>query len=397
MTQTSLSKLLIFTGTIGTAFVQWFIVLIIARSYGVGAVADYTTVLSWSTPIFVAAFLSLRDIYLSFQVKLKWTSLVVLRMSMLAAGSSILYFVALAFDWDIRIVLAFALLKSLDGVLDLTYARIQRQQLSMKLGLLMSINAALSLILICIGSIFFDATYALILCSALSSLVTVGLSVIGWHKDENHSEAQGLIKGGFFNAALPVTLAQLVSSLLVYSPVFLIQLANSPQALGRYSVISYLAVFGNLVGTSLSTLLIAQYRSAFEASGYVDLRKKSHLLIRKTIVIGLLASAVVVAFGNPVLGLLYGDAFTVPLMALVLCSLAAVLAPLGSIINITLLVSNTYKAQPIVTGLAVIASFVGGLCGLLLGLSPLISGCLALFTGSCFRFLGFRYLSRKIA
>jgi len=378
----SLGRLLVTAGTFGTALAQWAIVLIFARRFGDVAVGEYSLLYSIATPTFVAAQMGLRDVFLTLSSRFTPRSYLTLRLLGIAGGVVVLVGLGLARGLPTGLTLALAAMKVGESAIDLRYAFVQSAQKMSRLGVLMICYAIGMISVVLVASLFVDNPAVPV---ALTGLLGVGIAIVDSLVPLPSTTTE---RGGYrtiVRAAMPVTAAQLVFSLVTYTPIFLLGAFGDRAEVGVYTGASYLLIFANLVGSSVQTLMMPGYRDLRTEGRYADLAASAR---RAFLTLGGLAAVggvVAIAFGPQVLGLVYGPSFVMERVHLVPLVLAAVIVAPGYILNALLLVLNAYRAGTVGAVATLIGSVVVGLAVTLLSDSAMLGASWAALGGSLTR------------
>lgn len=365
----ALGRILITAGTFGTAFAQWFVVWLFARSYGPAEVGAYSTLYAIATPVFVGAQFGLRDVYLSLRTRYPDRTYVVMRVAGALLGAALLLAIALGIALPVQLALAMALMKIGESMLDLRYAFSQSRHRMTRLGTLMCAYAA-GMIAAVIGVTAVVGHPA----PAIAAAGLVGLSIVlaDWLiplAPIPASAASGVAP--ILRAAAPVTVTQLVFALVASSPVFLLHAAADEASVGVYTGASYLLVFANLVGATLQTIVLPGYRDLAHQGRYAELASSARRLGLRLLGVAAAAGVIAVAFGTEVLRLVYGEQFGMGHDALVPLVIATVVVGPAYLLNALLLVLNAYRDGAIGALLSLIAGIAVGVLALALGIDAI--------------------------
>ncbi|WP_341854349.1 hypothetical protein [Brachybacterium sp. GPGPB12] len=133
---------------VGGGISHWFVVWLIAATYGAAGLGNYSVVLAGATPLFIFLGLGLRNVYVSVSGAPRWHYFLRWRIAGLAIAFVLLavYCLIAAPYWGI--FLGLAVMKVADGFSDIACARIQRQGRFTLLGGLTCANALASIAVI---------------------------------------------------------------------------------------------------------------------------------------------------------------------------------------------------------------------------------------------------------
>ncbi|MGO1858872.1 hypothetical protein, partial [Ancrocorticia populi] len=205
--------MLITISTFSWAITQWFMVWIFARQGGPAAAGEYSSLLSLLTPVFIVASLGLRTIYLTHHRVWPLRTYLNLRFIGLAAGGAVFLGAALLEDkFTVSLILAMVTVRTIDLVIDIYGAAIQRQERLAWLGTL-----GIATNLLTAGAVAAAVLAGGSLSAAVGASALVYLTFLGvyWKTagpvDQDVTEPSGGPLGGaatILKASLPVTISQ---------------------------------------------------------------------------------------------------------------------------------------------------------------------------------------------
>ncbi|WP_336660485.1 lipopolysaccharide biosynthesis protein [Leucobacter sp. USHLN153] len=372
-----LGKALVAAGTFGGAIAQWVTVLIIARTLGAGEVGVYAEALATATPLFVAGSLALRELFVSLSDRPAWAAFVRTRVLGLAASALCFAVVGLLLGWPREVLLALTLLKCADSACDLVYGRLQLAEDWLAWGGLSVANSVLSVGGVLVVAVLGGGLGLMLAVSGGVSLACAAVALLRCRRSAPLEASEPVSRRAVLLLArrgLPLSGAQLLSSVLFNAPVLVVSALGTSAEAGAFAAAAYLLTFGNLVGSAIANLEIVRIRGAFQAHGSAGLRAA---LWRPTVVLlvgGTVGVLLVGAWGSEVLAAVFGPAFAVSRAVLVGVALAAVVGALGFVAAAGLLVMNRYVRQALVSATAVIGAFG---CALVLHWAPNLAATLA--------------------
>lgn len=384
MTQGRWATLLITAGTFGGAIAQWFLVWLFARQGGASAVGEFSALFAIATPVFVTAQFGLRNVYLTLARRYPFATYVILRALGALAGAGVLIGLGLVLGFPPVLILAMTALKVIDSALDMGYAHLQSSKRLVRLGAIMVVNPLLTIALAAVVVSTTGSVAGGVLASAMSSAAVAVLALLAIlrHPGQSLRPTRPTGYGAILSAATPVMLTQMMVALLTYIPVWITQAGGGIREVGLYAGASYLLVVANILGSSLSTVLLPSYRG-IHARGE-SLVKTVFAGCRRWIALGLAGLVVAVLAGPSVLGWVYGPEFALPHWDILLLSVAAVMAVPTYLLNAGMLVKNRYRSQTVVSLLAVLTAGGAGAVSLLWW-DPVTSACIAALSGAAMR------------
>lgn len=386
--------LLVLGGMIGGGISHWFVVWLIAATYGAAGLGNYSVVLAGATPIFIFLGLGLRNVYVSAPGAPRWQYFLRWRVAGLAIAFALLgiYCLIAAPYWGI--FLGMAVMKLADGFSDIACARLQRQGRFTMLGGLTCANAIASIAVISFAAWISAPIGVLLACfGAVSFVLGVCATMLGHssHFAVEVGEAVGWRR--LVSAALPITASTGLMSLVASIPVWFLQAHTVPQEVGRFTAAAYLIVAANLLGASAQTILITTYRRLLTEEGGASLLRR---MTRHTMLLAMFSLPLVIVvllLGDPFLRLIYGDAFGAGPLELLAFGVTATVCSLGYLNSTVILVLNWYRRQLVATVAALVGATLPLLCAVLIGTTEwVLVGILSMTCAYLARFFTARLL-----
>ncbi|WP_166805456.1 hypothetical protein [Cryobacterium sp. Hb1] len=354
------------TGTVAVAVAQWYLVWLLTREGGLSAVGMYSTLLAIAGPIFIGTQLGLRSVFVTLRQEYPWATYVVLRITGIAVGIVALLVVTLvvpnAKGASASLVGAIVAMKSFDSLLDLYYARMQKDRKFALLGTLGLANAGGTIVLstvavLCTGNVV-AGVWASALVSAIVAITSVSLVVrrpVGVDCGVVQSETKVPGYRQLARVGAPLSIAQFLISLITYVPVVLVGMIGASADVGAYAAASYLFIFANLVGASVATIVLPSFAMTFNKLGADGLFQRTSRIAMRAALLGVLLIPMVVVLSPPVLALVYGSEYILPALEISLLATACAAAIPSYLFSSALLAMNNYRG---VTGASVIATVV---------------------------------------
>lgn len=395
------SFLLVLGGMVGNGVAHWFVVWLIAATYGAAGLGNYSVVLAGATPIFIFLGLGLRNVYASVSGAPRWQYFLRWRVAGLTIGFGLLavYCLIAAPYWGI--FLGMAVMKVADGFSDIACARIQRQGRFTLLGGLSCATALATITVISLAAWLSAPIGVLLACfGAVSFVLGVCATVLGRASSSRGEEGETVGWRRLVSAALPVTASTGLMSLVASIPVWFLQAHTVPQEVGRFTAAAYLIVAANLLGASAQTILITTYRRLLAEEGSASLMRRMtrHTLLLAGISLPLVV--VVVVLGDPFLRLIYGDGFGAAPLELLAFGVTAAVCSLGYLNSTVMLVLNWYRSQLVSTVATLVGATIPLLLAVLFGTDEwVLVGILSMTCAYLARFLSARLLltRRRVA
>lgn len=385
-----LAVVLVVAGTFAGPVAQWFLLWMFAHGAGAEGAGDFALAFSIAAPVFVAASLGFRNLWLTLDHQVSWKVYLRLRWVTSLAGAAVLFGAGLLLGLDPSLVGALSILKVGDAILDLYYARAQRE--SQLLFGAMSATAPVLTILVAAG--IYVATGDPVAALATSAAARVPLLagiVLACRGLKIHPGEEGWagvrhLMGG----AGAITVSQAASSLMAYIPVWLVAWADSRADVGAWAGAAYLLTAASLVGASAQAVLIPGLRARRDVGDVVGVRSRTSRVAAVLLGLCLVVVMVVVAFGDAVLAFVYGSGFAVGRGVLVPLALACAAVIPGSVWGSAVMVANRYNSQAMYLSAAVVVAAAAGVSLVLLGVPAMQAAAWAALAGSLVRYLGVR-------
>lgn len=383
--------LLLVSGGVASAFSKWYLVWLAQRLGGAELLGAYGTVLAFATPIFVVGQLGLRTLLLSLVEVFPWKTFVILRaVGLFLSSLMLLLYVSISVDIPISFGLSILALKVADSVLDLDLARIQWGGQLKKVATISLVGAPISMLLATLFAIVTSSIEWAIWGAAIGSSV---MAIVSWSIARRVDFVPTASRKGFkeiLSAAVPVTGAQLLAALLLYLPVLMLSNKSSLEVVGVYTGTAYILTAADLVGSSISKLLITRFRTIKEKFGSAELIRTARKTTAQFFLLGTACSIPVVLWGGSIFEFIYGPEFRISYFNLILYSAAAVFIILAFIQSVTLNVLNSYYRVAVAYGFACLGAFAVGFGISWTPVEPLTVGVIMATAGAFIRYLVLR-------
>lgn len=314
--------------------------------------------------------LGLRELYVTMRERLNWMTFVLVRTCALLASLVLFSAVALIFDWPWSVFAALSFLKTADSVCDLLYGRLQITESWIALGGLLSLNSALSVaVVLTIAGLGGNLAVLLAGSACVSTLIAGAAYFLGRRVGREHGGKRAVSPPDvvlLVRKGMPLSGAQLLSSLLFSLPIFVVGALGAPEDVGVFAGAAYILTFGNLIGSAVSTLIVVNLKTALCLRGVSGLRAAMRPPATALLLVGLACVIAALIAGPQMLLVLYGQGFGIDRGALLFISVAAVIAAIGFVGTAGLLVRNHYAKQVIVSAIALAAASCAALAFMLL-------------------------------
>lgn len=396
-----LSILMVSVGNIAGAAAQWYIVWLFARFAGPEAVGVYSSLIAVMSPIFITTQLGLRNLYITLQSVVSWRAYVCLRVVGIMTACSLtlgaLLILAPGQAWSIGF--AILVIKIANSTADLYLARIQRTERLRIFGLLLLLDALTTMavttaVMLISGSVLLSL-WAGAVVAVLGAVITVFLASAA--PPEGRIARHPLIQDMRLLVVhgIPLAISQGIQSLLTYLPLAIVGSLGTTGEIGVFASAAYLVTFAHLVGASVQTAVLPDYRRLLESEGPAALRRVN--LRNGYLTMAILAPliAVAVVAGPSLLQLVYGADFEISRSAVFFLALATVICIPTYLLSSFHLVLNRYWVMTIVGAASALVVIVSGAASGLAGLGAVEAGTLAVLTAVACRYVGADIMARR--
>ncbi len=396
-----LSILMVSVGNIAGAAAQWYIVWLFARFAGPEAVGVYSSLLAVMSPVFITTQLGLRNLYITLQLVVSWRAYVCLRVVGIMTACSLtlgaLLILAPGQAWSIGF--AILVIKIANSTADLYLARIQRTERLRIFGLLLLLDAlttmaVITAVMLISGSVLL-ALWAGAVVAVLGAVITVFLASAA--PPEGRIARHPLIQDMRLLVVhgIPLAISQGIQSLLTYLPLAIVGSLGTTGEIGVFASAAYLVTFAHLVGASVQTAVLPDYRRRLESEGPAALRRVNLRNGYLTMAILAPSIAVAVVAGPSLLQLVYGADFEISRSAVFFLALATVICIPTYLLSSFHLVLNRYWVMTIVGAASALVVIVSGAASGLAGLGAVEAGTLAVLTAVACRYIGADIMARR--
>jgi len=345
----SLPALLILLSNVARAGSQWVLVWFYALLGGSLAVGEYTLALAVATPIFIASEMSLRNVYVTLQRQIAFTSYVLVRGASTAAALAGAIALSGLNIVSAGVLLLLALIKATDSVSDLAYAALQKEGRLASIAL-SSIANSIFTVLIGVGAYWATRSIELSLLGSLAASVAIAGAVFipvlrrrpGPHPLEGN--AAGALRG-ILRAGVPSGLAFASVSLLTYVPFYFLGVTAGKEQVGFFAVLAYFVVFANLFYASVQQSTLHSFVSSFLSGGRPGLLRYTLRVGWPLAWCGLISGTAVLFAGAPLILFVYGDEFSLSVGEIWPIAVSLAVLPLTFVSGAVLLTKNLYYIQ----------------------------------------------------
>ena len=378
-------------GSLSWAIAQWFLVWLFARvGDGAAAVGQYSLTLAIVTPVFIIGQLGLRTVYLSLQTSFTWKSYLILRL--IGTGAAIVIIVAyyqIDPSANLPLLAAVVAVRCFDVYHDILYARFQRENRLLLIGMHSITNSVLTMIIAFVAIMLTHNIALTVLCVGIgSALVAASAQRYVLKVPRDPAAAPGGYRR-ILRAGVPTTISESLAALSLYLPILFLSVIADDATTGVFATAAYLLTAANLTGDTLKDIFITSFRWTFEDSGARKLLRRAHKVSGVLIILVVVAIPIIIFAGSPVLEFIYGDEFALTHLELAVLSAAMIPVASSYIYEATLNVLNAYAGQAWIWFMACsLGVGVGFLVINVPGIPPMIGAMAVAFTTGWGRFIG---------
>ena len=199
------ARALVLGGTFIAPISQWFVFWLLARYGSVMEAGVFAALLAYSTPLFIAAGWGLRNTLITLRRSYPFAVYLRIRVLLLGAAAVVLLGIGAWVRADPVMLWAVLLMKVSDGVTDLLYGPLQRQQALAPYGLLMIANGVVSAVLSALMAVLCPSPSMIVFGSSLGSTATTALAIVALRRRPAEPAPEPLVEWTPFSPAEPFT------------------------------------------------------------------------------------------------------------------------------------------------------------------------------------------------
>ena len=229
------ARALVLGGTFIAPISQWFVFWLLARYGSVMEAGVFAALLAYSTPLFIAAGWGLRNTLITLRRSYPFAVYLRIRVLLLGAAAVVLLGIGAWVRADPVMLWAVLLMKVSDGVTDLLYGPLQRQQALAPYGLLMIANGVVSAVLSALMAVLCPSPSMIVFGSSLGSTATTALAIVALRRrpaepapERTRDPARALLR-----ISAPVALAQMLAVVLANIPTWIVAALGESADVGR--------------------------------------------------------------------------------------------------------------------------------------------------------------------
>lgn len=330
------------------AVFQWLLVVVLAKLGGPAEVGAFSALLAVASPTIIFFEFGYRNVYASqTTVPNAWVA-IISRILLLVLASAVIVTVGSLYGGiEIELLLAISCTKALESILDLTFLADQRIGRMRYPAIAIAVNACLGFAAFASARLWGAGLAGSILAMGAPTLIILLVSSVSFRKklqnskdlESNEVGFQWLVRSGF-----PTGLAQSISSLSAYLPIFALTAGGHIQEAGQYAVLSYFLVIAQLIMGSMQQVRLSDARKS--ASLPLTVFRKA---CTENALIALPISVLTLFAVKFALGPVYGEAFQGGWLSAALVAASIVFLPVSYGTATAMLILGLFNRQLMVT------------------------------------------------
>lgn len=328
-------------GNAAYLFGQGLLLVLLARCGGEIEVGRFTYGLAVTTPIFMLLNLQLRQVIGSaHERRFEWWHIVGVRLGCLALAAAAGTLIAWTYAGSFGIVMAVALLKSVDGLGEILTAWLQKANRFETTAAGATLRAVLSLSGAGLGAMLYPTAETVTLAAATGAAVSLMICEVPIFcrilRDEptvQRIPAANAVRE-ILRRGLPLGIAMMLVALLPNIPRYALHEAYGMEVLGIYAAVGFLPTLGTFAAGAVAQPALQRLAILYGTGRHAEYLRLVYRLIAMSLCLGLLMTAGAALVGKPSIRLVLGDTFSNHADLLVWLCVAATVAisttPLGT-------------------------------------------------------------------
>ncbi|HUQ93352.1 MAG TPA: lipopolysaccharide biosynthesis protein [Bryobacteraceae bacterium] len=352
-------------GNVVGAGAQWMLIVILARVGDAAMVGTYALALSLASPVFLLANLHLRTLQATdLAGEFTFRTYFGLRLLTSAAASLLLAAVGVFLNGSISggVLMAIAAAKAFEAASEVCYGKLQREERMDRIGKSMSVRSAGSALAM-LAALQFG--WGLAAGAWMGAFIACGVFVYdghgAWPADVSLSDVWPLSPEltRLARFAAPMGVALLLVSLHSNVPRYLLATYRTEREVGLISALGYLSIAGNMLVMAFGQAAGPALALSFLERNWYRFRRQAGQLLVLAAGLGILGILCAAAFGESLLGAVYGAEFAAERRSFVWLMAAGAASYLGAACGYLLSSARCFRPQIAVlaAGLAVTAVF----------------------------------------
>lgn len=380
-----LNTLSLTVGNIGLGAFQWFIFVIIAHHYNASTLGHFALLMSTITPLFLFANLGLRPLYMGEKTptlektQIYFTSRFYLTLAVSIFAIPITY-LAFPGSFDFWLVGGIVVARAGEAIIDFTTAVLHKQHRFYTSSALMALRAIILTALFAV-TLPLVGIQAAIISYAIGTLACVLMLDIPWSISERplliHPSLQSFktITTLLWLSA-PLGLTAGLISLLQLIPRTILDTVADTATVGHYSALIQLVQLGTMVAISIGQFVTPRLNVAYHDNNRAVFWYILAVASFPIAIGGILAIALAIFAGGPIITLMYGPDFTETGRLLPLMVLGGIFSCISNVLGFALTAACIRATQVYLAATTLLLAFVANVA-LIHAMAPLKGAAIA--------------------
>lgn len=326
---------------------QFLSFLALAQWTSMAEVGRFSWALALTSPIFVLADMRTRQVQLATTAKeFSYRSVLVQRIVTQLIALPIAVLLSLTFAPDretMNIVLALTLLKSIEGLMNVSIGEHLRSEHAGKVAMIQLARGVLYGGTFSLVIFITSHSSVAILITAIALLIPLVVAHLSLTKNERRLKASSKQIAELTRQAWPLGIGFFIGSLTVNGPRFLIEIYHGVESLAVFTAVAYVIVLANTVVDSVTQGIMPRFAGYWRTG-----RGNQALAVTKRIgvivaCLGATGLVLAVLFGDNLLVLLYGESYGTGQLVLIALFCYATIQYVSSTLRSTLIAGGMRK------------------------------------------------------
>ncbi|SDO05760.1 oligosaccharide flippase family protein [Alkalicoccus daliensis] len=353
-------------GNLVYAACQWGMLVVLAKLGTPEMVGIFALALAITAPVMMLTNLQLRAIQATDTVeRYTFNDYLGLRSLMSFIALLIICLIILLTNYSFEtmlVILIISVAKIVESISDISFGLMQKNEFMDYIAISKIIKGILSLVTF--GTILWITNS--IIYGSLSLVITWGMVLILF--DVYNAKRFAKFKPTFNFAkmknivilSLPLGVVLMMGSLNTNTPKYFLEYYIGQEALGYFAALAYLIIAGNTVISALGQSATPRLAKYYASGNTYSFRKLIYKLILIGLLVGSLALMGAIIMGEEILTILYQEDYANYSYVFILIMIAGVIKYVASFLGYGITATRSFKIQPLIGGVYVSASLIGG-------------------------------------
>jgi O-antigen/teichoic acid export membrane protein len=357
-------------GAASMALSQWYVIVVLGRSYGPSAVGLYTLALAIALPVFTFFYLGLRPMQISEDdAPTKAVQYLLVRVTMLLLASTITLAMGLFASTEIAyaaLLVSIVVTRFSDGLSDVSYGAQQREG---RFGQVFRSQAfrGISSIIAVSALAYMQCPVEYIALGLAAPWLAIALLLdlpelikIQTENKNKNSTIRLLSIAAITRKALPLGVAAALISLISSVPRFFLSDSSGTNEVGVYSAVVYLVQLGGIFVISAGQAISPSLAEAYRAGNKWRFAKIVTVGLLFSSLISILSIIAALSLGSSLPRIIYGPDFAISSFALITLFAGGLFVYSGYILGYAMTNLKIYKEQVAVFAISILVCIVSG-------------------------------------